>query len=47
MSAKEALSFIDDVMQEFDLEDNQQIGTLINAIEEIDNPRPDDDDDDE
>ncbi|GAH93467.1 unnamed protein product [marine sediment metagenome] len=47
MSAKEALSFIDEVMQEFDLEDNQQIGTLIGCIEESDNPRSDDDDDDD
>ncbi|GAI41328.1 unnamed protein product, partial [marine sediment metagenome] len=43
------LTYLDDVMQEFDLESNQQIGTLLNAIqeadEEDDNPRDDDDGD--
>ncbi|GAI54153.1 unnamed protein product, partial [marine sediment metagenome] len=48
-NADSVLTYLDDVMQEFDLESNQQIGTLLNAIqeadEEDDNPRDDDDGD--
>ncbi|GAI36900.1 unnamed protein product, partial [marine sediment metagenome] len=30
MNADSVLTYLDDVMQEFDLESNQQIGTLLN-----------------